>query len=198
MEKLRGYLVRWEAPNNKGDAARYWGHTGTFTLKVLEDADIAVRNAVGGVILRATEEISEGVLEAYLGAEVEVEGEYDQGRVVAEQDAEERSPKEADAAVQSVASAATAQEPMALASEVWMAVASGSDAAEPAALASEDSGLVASGPVALPMMRMGRGVSEMAQTLMVPHRWEGEGRVVYGPAPRYEGAGFRVYALRRC
>ncbi len=178
MEKLRGYLVRWEAPNNKGDAARYWGHTGTFTLKVSEDADIAVRNAVGGVILRATEGISEGVLEGHLGAEVEVEGEYDQGRVVAEQNAEERSPKEADAAVQSVAFAPIGQEPVAFASE-----------------ASE---LVASESVALPMMPMERGVSQIAQTLMVPHRWEGEGRVVYGPAPRYEGAGFRVYSLRRC
>lgn len=168
MDRLRGYLVRWEAPSNKRDAADYWGHTGVFTLRVAEGTELAVKNAVGGVILRLAEGVSEAMLEGYLGAEVEVEGEFDHGRVVLEGAAE------------------GGEETTDRANEVTEAMPM--EAMPMGAMPME----------AMPMRSMGLEPAQMAQTLMVPQHLGEDGRVVYQPAPRYEGVGFRVRAVRRC
>lgn len=154
MPRLRGRVIRWSAPDNKGDAGRYWGHSGDYTLAVLDATSLAIRNAVEGVILRETAEVSAGELATYLGAEVEVEGEFDPGRIIETLDSD---PGE---------------------------IASHRNEPEQSLRGPLSAGV----PLQAPIM----------QTLMVPRGLGEDGGVRYRPAPRYEGAGFWVRAIRRC
>lgn len=109
MSKLRGRVMRWEAPSNKGDAARYWGHSGEFVLVVGDSVELEIRNAVGGVILRESKAISLKAIEEFLGEDVEVEGTFEQGQIIEEEASFSEEASEEVGAVQKPVSSAPMQ-----------------------------------------------------------------------------------------